>query len=44
METVDRDIAKRFKNYDLLRALAYFAIDRKEQSFTYLNRQKQRKM
>ncbi len=39
IETIDRNIAKRFKNYDLLRAMAYFAIDRKEQSLRYLNRE-----
>ena len=37
METIDRDIAKRYKNYDLLRAMAYYAIDRKEESLRYLN-------
>jgi len=33
------DIAKRFRNYDLLRAMAFFAIDMKEQSLMYLNKE-----
>ncbi|MFB0552155.1 MAG: glycosyltransferase [Phycisphaerae bacterium] len=39
METMICDIAKRFKNYDLLRAMAYFALDRKQESLKYLNRE-----
>jgi len=39
MEVSLSDIAKRFKNYDLLRAMASFAIDMKEQSLIYLNRE-----
>jgi hypothetical protein len=33
------DTAKRFRNYDLLKAIALFAIDMKEQSLTYLDRE-----
>jgi glycosyltransferase involved in cell wall biosynthesis/radical SAM superfamily enzyme YgiQ (UPF0313 family) len=39
MEIMARNIAKRFKNYDLLRAIAYFAIDMKHQSLKYLNKE-----
>ncbi|MEE8149752.1 MAG: glycosyltransferase, partial [candidate division Zixibacteria bacterium] len=39
METMICDIAKRFKNYDLLRAMAYFSLDRKQESLKYLNRE-----
>jgi len=39
METIAHNIAKRFKNYDLLRAIAYFAIDMKHQSLKYLNKE-----
>ncbi len=39
METMARNIAKRFKNYDLLRAITYFAIDMKQQSLECLNRE-----
>lgn len=33
------DIAKRFKNFDLLRAIAFLAIDMRKQSLMYLNRE-----
>ena len=33
------DIANRFRNYDLLRAMGLYAIDMKEQSLTYLSRE-----
>ena len=39
METIERNIAKRFKNYDLLRAMACFAINMKQQCLRYLNRE-----
>jgi glycosyltransferase involved in cell wall biosynthesis len=39
LEGTTPDIVKRFKNYDLLRAMAYFAIDGKERSLEYLNRE-----
>ena len=39
MEVMVPDIVERFRNYDLLRAMAFFAIDMKEQSLTYLNRE-----
>jgi len=39
LEKMGRDIVKRFKNYDLLRAIAYFALDMKEQCLEYLNRE-----
>jgi hypothetical protein len=33
------DIVKRFRNYDLLRAIALFAIDMKEHTLVHLNRE-----
>lgn len=39
LEKMGRDIVKRFKNYDLLRAMAYFALDMKEQCLEHLNRE-----
>lgn len=39
LEKIAPNIAKKFKNYDLLRAMAYFAIDRKQQCLEYLNRE-----
>jgi len=39
IEVMDSDITKRFKNLDLLRAMALFAVDLKQQSLMYLNRE-----
>ena len=39
VEKILNSVAKRFKNYDLLRAMAYFALDRKQESLKYLNRE-----
>lgn len=41
MEVSLGDMTKRFKNYDLLRALAFFAIDMKEQSLMHAKREMQ---
>jgi radical SAM superfamily enzyme YgiQ (UPF0313 family)/glycosyltransferase involved in cell wall biosynthesis/2-polyprenyl-3-methyl-5-hydroxy-6-metoxy-1,4-benzoquinol methylase len=38
-ETMERNIAKRFKNYDLLRAMAFFSINMKQQCLYYLKRE-----
>lgn len=39
LEVMQPDIARRWQNYDLLRALALFALDRKEQSLCYVQRE-----
>jgi len=39
VERIVNDVAERFKNYDLLRAMASYAIDRKQQCLKYLNRE-----
>ena len=41
IEVMAPDIANRFKNYDLLRAMALFALDMKERSRMFLNRELQ---
>jgi hypothetical protein len=41
MQVTMTDIVSRLRNYDLLRAMAYFALDMKEQSLNYLNREMQ---
>lgn len=37
METMEPNVTKRFKNYDLLRGMAYFSINMKQQCLGYLN-------
>ena len=39
VEKILNNVTKRFKNYDLLRAMAYFAINMKQQCLRYLNRE-----
>jgi glycosyltransferase involved in cell wall biosynthesis len=38
-ETMQHNIAKRFKSYDLLRAMAYFSANMKQRSLEYLKRE-----
>jgi len=42
VEKIANDATKRFKNYDFLRGMAYYAIDGKQQSQQYLNREIQK--
>ena len=39
IERIAKNSTKRFRNYDLLRAMAYFGIDRKEKCLGYLNQE-----
>ena len=39
IETIESNITRRFKNYDLLRAMASFSMNMKEQCIEYLNRE-----
>jgi len=39
IEEMEPNIETRFRNYDLLRAMAFFALDMKKQSLMYLNRE-----
>jgi len=39
IEQMQPNIETRFRNYDLLRAMAFFALDMKKQSLMYLNRE-----
>ena len=41
LEVGDHEIAERLKNYDLLRAMAYFAVNRKQESRGFLERELQ---